>query len=156
MNDHLTFERINQENLETFLALVEQYYAFDGIAFEREVVRRAALELMHTPAFGAAWLIADGGRFVGHFVVALGFDFEFGGRQATVTELFLEPAARKRGIGRAALAFVEATLLKLGIHTLELQVERDNHEAQAFYARLGLKAHDRIPMSKRLASVSRA
>jgi GNAT superfamily N-acetyltransferase len=154
VNGNIAFERVDQGNLETFLEFVEQYYAFDGIAFEREVVRRAALELQQTPAFGAAWLIADGDRFVGHFVLALGFDFEFGGRQATVTELFVEPAARGRGVGRATLAFVETTLLGLGIHALELQVERDNHEALAFYERLGLERHDRIPMSKRLAPAS--
>ena len=154
MNGNISFERVDPRNLGTFLEFVEQYYTFDGIAFEREVVRRAALELIETPAFGAAWLVVDQGRFVGHFVLALGFDFEFGGRQATITELFLEPAARGRGIGRITIAFVEATLLALGIHALELQVEHDNLEAQAFYERLGLEKHDRIPMSKRLAPAS--
>lgn len=145
------FVRVDEALADVFLGFVEEYYAFDGIAFDAGDVRRGLAHLIENPVFGDAWLIADGERFVGHFVLAFGFDLEFGGQQATVTDLYLAETARARGIGRATIAFVERTLVARGVHALELQVERDNLEAQAFYRRVGMIAHDRIPMSKRLS-----
>jgi GNAT superfamily N-acetyltransferase len=81
-----------------------------------------------------------------------GFDLELGGRQATVTELYLRPHARRHGVGSRALAFLEEHLRQVGIGAYELQVESDNAEARTFYARMGLEPHDRIPLSKRLAA----
>ena len=40
----------------------------------------------------------------GHFVLSFGFDIEFGGRQATLTELYLEERARGRGFGAGFVA----------------------------------------------------
>jgi GNAT superfamily N-acetyltransferase len=145
-----TFVRVDESHLEALVAFVAKYYAFDGIAFDASAVGRGARELLASPHLGSAWLIRDGGRFVGHFVVALAIDLEFGGRQATLTELYLDEDARGRGLGTATLRFIEGMLRDLGVHALELQVEQDNAEARAFYARNGFEAHTRIPLSKRL------
>jgi ribosomal protein S18 acetylase RimI-like enzyme len=82
----------------------------------------------------------------------LAFDLEFGGRQATITELYIIPEHRRLGVGRATLLFVEDTLRLLGISVFELQVERDNHAARAFYRAFGMHEHGRVPLSKRIAS----
>jgi AhpD family alkylhydroperoxidase len=147
-----SFVSVGEDHVATLLSFVERYYAFDKIPFDRDAVHRGALELVARPDLGGAWLIRDGERFVGYFVLSFGFDLEFGGRQATVTDLFLEADVRGRGLGSEALRFIERTLLERGIHALELQVERDNHHAMAFYQRAGLHEHSRIPMSKRLTT----
>jgi ribosomal protein S18 acetylase RimI-like enzyme len=146
----LTFVRVDESQLDVLLSFVAKYYAFDGIAFDQDAIHRGARELVANPALGSAWLIGDGGRFVGHFVLTFGIDLEFGGRQATVTELYLDEDVRRLGYGTATLRFVEGMLRTMGVHALELQVEEDNAEAQAFYARNGFEAHARIPLSKRL------
>ena len=143
------FVRALPEHVETLLASVRAYYAFDGIGFDAEHVRGAIQLLLETPAFGEAWLIRDGAEFVGHFVVSFGFDIEFGGRQATLTELYLEERARGRGFGAAALGFVQQRLTDFGIRTLELQAEADNLEARRFYERAGFVAETRVPFTKR-------
>jgi ribosomal protein S18 acetylase RimI-like enzyme len=145
-----TFARVDESRLDELLAFIAKYYAFDGIAFDRDAVRRGARELLASPLLASAWLIRNGERFVGHFVVAFSIDLELGGRQATMTELYLDEDARRRGFGTAALRFVEGMLRDMGIHALEVQVEEDNAEARAFYARNGFEAHARIPLSKRL------
>jgi ribosomal protein S18 acetylase RimI-like enzyme len=144
------FVHVDESRLDELLAFVAKYYAFDGIPFDRDAVCRGARELLASPVLGGAWLICDGDRSVGHFVIAFGIDLEFGGRQATVTELYLDEAARRRGFGTATLRFIEGMLGAMGIHALELQVEEDNAEARAFYVRNGFEAHARIPLSKRL------
>jgi ribosomal protein S18 acetylase RimI-like enzyme len=85
-------------------------------------------------------------------IVCFWFDLEFGGRAAAITDLYLRREHRRQGIGRKALEFVEAFCRKAGISVVELQVEKGNAAARAFYKVNGFVAHDRIPMSKRLRS----
>jgi hypothetical protein len=84
------FLRAQPEHAKILLESVRAYYAFDGIGFEADRVRRAILQLLESPFLGEAWLIRDRGDFVGHFVISFGFDIEFGGQQATLTEFYLE------------------------------------------------------------------
>lgn len=146
----LHFQRTNFEHVETLLGLIQAYYEFDGIRFDAARIRRALLELLATPALGGAWLILDEQAVIGYFVLSFGFDLEFGGRQATLTELYLVPGQRRRGVGTRALRFVEQTLSELGIGALELQAEQDNAEALACYLKFGMQAHARIPLSKEI------
>jgi len=146
----VSFQRATHDDADTLLELVGAYYQLDGIAFEPQVVRRGLAELLTTPSLGGAWLIRGAGVSVGYLVLTFGFDLEFGGRQATITDLYLAADYRRLGIGTKTLAFVEETLRALGIRAFELQVERDNVEALAFYAKFGMQAHARIPMSKRM------
>src|SRR4051812_38431167 len=126
-----TFEPVDESRIEELLAFVAKYYAFDGIPFDRDAMLRGARELLAHPWLGGAWLICNEGRFVGHFVIAFSVDLELGGRQATVTELYLDEDMRRRGLGTASLRFIEGMLRGMGIHALELQVEDDNSEARA-------------------------
>jgi ribosomal protein S18 acetylase RimI-like enzyme len=82
--------------------------------------------------------------------VSFWFDLEFGGRAAAITDLYLKAEHRRQGFGRKALQFVEAFCRQKGISALELQVEKRNAAARAFYIANGFVAHARIPMSKRL------
>jgi GNAT superfamily N-acetyltransferase len=129
---------------------VRAYYKFDGIAFESETVRPALLVLLKNKSLGKAWFIQHRGKPVGYVVVTFGFDHEFGGRMATVTDLYLEPRHRRKGLGRKTLEHVAVFCRRAGVRGLELQAERDNTEARAFYKRCGFVATDRIPMNKRL------
>lgn len=147
----LSFRPVTAESAETFLSFVESYYAFDGMSFDRASVSAGINELLAHPDYGEAWLVRLGDRDVGHFLFTFGFDLEFGGRQATLTEFYLDEKARHRGIGSAILAFIEARLRVHGIHALELQVAAENTSAKAFYLSCGFEAHARIPMSKHLS-----
>lgn len=143
------FVRALPEHTESLLVSVEAYYAFDGIEFDVNRVRAALQQLFESPALAEAWLIRDQAGFAGHFVLSFGFDIEFGGRQATLTELYLEERARGRGFGSAALRFMQDRLTGVGIRTLELQAEDDNLEAQQFYRKAGFVAETRLPFTKR-------
>jgi ribosomal protein S18 acetylase RimI-like enzyme len=149
-NPRTAFVRAQAHDLAELRALVEEYYAFDGIAIDAASVRRGLASLMHDPTLGGAWLVRQEGHAVGYFVLTYGFDLEFGGRQATVTELFLRPEGRRLGLGSEALRFIEDHLRTAGIGAYELQVERGNAAARAFYAAAGFESHDRIPLSKKV------
>ena len=146
----LQFQRAHLADVETVLELVRAYYAFDGIHFEPLRVRRGLVELLTTPTLGGAWLIQEDQSVLGYFVLTFGFDLEFGGRQATVTDFYLAATHRRRGVGTRALLFIEETLRELGIGVFELQAEHDNTEALAFYEKFGMTAHARTALSKEI------
>src|SRR6266478_2123341 len=137
-------------DLEALLEFVKAYYDFDEIPYRSEEIRTALGILLNDPSLGRVWMIRYGDKAVGHAILTFGYDLEFDGRQATITELFVAPEYRSRGLGSKMINLIEETCRQMGIGALELQVERDNLRAQSLYRKLGFLAHDRIPMSKML------
>ncbi len=154
----LRFEKTNQarlkrasfKDLSLLMRFVREYYTFDQIPFHEEELRHGLRLLLNEQRLGGAWLISRQKRPVGYIVVTFGFDLEFGGRQATVTEFYLQPEHRGKGLGRMALEHVERLARRRGVQALELQVTRGNSRAYDIYRSCGFEEHDRIPMSKRL------
>jgi len=134
------------------LKLIKAYYRFDRIPFDRKTIASGLSVLINNQTFGRAWLIRDRHLLVGYSILTFGFDLEFGGRQATLTDLYIDIRHRRKGIGRKVLRHVEAFCRNCGVKALELQVTGRNKRALHFYRSVGFEAYERIPMSKRIAS----
>lgn len=137
-------------DLDGLLALQRDYYAEDGYAFDPAVAREAFGRLLAEPSLGRAWLAEDGARVLAYVVLTLGWSLEFGGRDAFVDELYVTPAARGLGLGRAGLAAAESGARALGVRTLHLEVEDGKPAALAMYRRSGFVEHGRALMRKPL------
>jgi ribosomal protein S18 acetylase RimI-like enzyme len=138
------------KHLETVLGFIRKYYKFDGIHFSSPGIRSGLEVLLRRRSLGRVWIIRLGQHDTGYIVLTFGYDLEFGGRQATVTEFYILDQFRRLKIGTQALNFVEGFCREMGIGALELQVKRNNTRARVFYKKLGFKSHDRIPLSKEL------
>lgn len=145
-----SLQAVTTPELEPLLEWVEKYYAYDGIAFDAARVRPALLALLEHPDWGRAWFVLLDGTIVGYAVLTFGFDHEFGGRTALLTDLFLHESTRHRGVGSAVLQQLEQFARDFGLHAFELQVETDNFEAQGLYRKLGFESLSRIPHCKSL------
>ncbi|HLX72778.1 MAG TPA: GNAT family N-acetyltransferase [Verrucomicrobiae bacterium] len=146
----VTFRQAKPTDLKTLSKLIRHYYAFDHIAFDTTAVHAGLNTMLNNKSVGQAFLIAFEATLIGYAILTYGFDLEFGGRTALITDLFIETKFRRRGLGRKTLQFLEQFCRSKKIGALELQVERTNKAAQAFYRGLDFEAHDRIPMTKRL------
>jgi ribosomal protein S18 acetylase RimI-like enzyme len=147
---HISFRTATIADLPALENLVGKYYAFDQIAHDAGEVHFGLTALIADASLGQAWLVLEGQQPVGYVIFTYGFDIEFGGRLATITDLYLEPSHRGRGIGRKVLEHIEEFCRTTGVRGLELQVERDNAEARRLYNKFGFQSADRIPMSKRI------
>jgi [ribosomal protein S18]-alanine N-acetyltransferase len=58
--------------------------------------------------------------------------------EAHVTNLLVDPAARRRGLGRALLTSLITSAVEAGARHLTLEVRASNQPARALYADLGL------------------
>jgi len=80
---------------------------------------------------------------------AFGYDLEFAGRDAWLTELWIDEHARNSGAGAAALALLDAELRPLGVRALHLQVRPEN-PAVRLHARAGFAKSPRVILTRRL------
>jgi len=92
----------------------------------REAVGRGDLEVLAAHAQG---------RVVGVAVLAYRLSISASGPFASIEDLYVEPGARRRGVGRALLEAVGEHCVARGVSYVEAQVE--DEEAAAFYAALG-------------------
>jgi len=131
--------------------LMADYYAEVGYPFDPAAARDCFGAIVRDPALGRVWMVEAGGDVAGYAVLAFGYSLEHRGKDAFVDDLYVVPARRGRGLGRAALEAVEAAARELGVRALHLEVERENASAQALYRDRGFRDNDRRLMTKRLA-----
>lgn len=87
------------------------------------------------------------GRTVGFAAVHVVASLFYPTPRAEVTELFVEEAYRRQGIGRALMAHAEQVAREGGAIDLIVLTDFDNHEAQGLYRAAGFK-NDGIEMIK--------
>jgi GNAT superfamily N-acetyltransferase len=130
------------------VGMMRGYYGQDGYTFVEDEARASALMLINDPSLGRLWVTCDGDTVVGYVAVALGFSFEYRGREAFVDELFIAESHRGRGLGREALEIAEAWCRQAGVNALHLEVERHRENALELYRRRGFADHGRYLMTK--------
>jgi ribosomal protein S18 acetylase RimI-like enzyme len=81
----------------------------------------------------------DGGGIVGFAIM------EFGDEAAHLNLLAVEPAHRRRGLGRRLVGWLEATARVAGTFTIRLEVRGGNRSAHAFYRALGYRENGWAP-----------
>jgi len=118
------------------------------IEFDDKAARQSLQLLLAEPHLGRAWLIVDSGAAVGYVVLTVSFSFEYRGRDAFIDELYIEPTHRRRGLGRAAMAFAEESAKELGVNAIHLEVDHGNDPAMELYKRIGYADHGRYLMTK--------
>ena len=142
-------------DVDAIVAMMRGYYAQDGYTFVEKEARAAALMLIRDPHLGRLFVTCDEEHVVGYVAVALGFSFEYRGREAFVDELLIAESHRGRGLGREALEVAETYCRKAGVNALHLEVEGHRENALELYRRRGFKDFDRYLMTKWLTASRR-
>src|SRR5262249_53077551 len=122
--------------------LVDQLREHDIPTSAADVARTldALLERPHRARFLVA---VEHERLVGVAALSFAWPIEHGGRGAWLEELFVEPAARGRGLGTALLGAACDAAAATGAVAIDLEVERSHERAAKLYARHGFRALER-------------
>lgn len=104
-----------------------------------ETWEEAWTDLSETIATGVALLAEDEGRAVGFVFCILG---DRGRKTAHVTDLYVRPEARNKGIGQSLLAELIEPARAAGLDHVSLEVLLRNADARRLYERLGFAAVD--------------
>lgn len=86
---------------------------------------------------GVLYLIGPPRSPVGHAVVSFGYALDLGGVTASITELFIRPPVRGRGMGGDALDALARALGKHGVRALLIDAADAPARALVFCRRLG-------------------
>jgi GNAT superfamily N-acetyltransferase len=126
----------------TLVSLMREFYAESGFGLDETWATAAFNHLIGDPSQGAAWIIEERGRPVGHLVLSVRFAMEFGGLLAYVDDLFVRPEHRGKGAAGAALDALVAECRRRGCRAIEVEVAPGNLPALAAYRRIGLLPGD--------------
>ena len=121
----------------------------EGIAISDAHLEVALRRLLGDPTLGGVWLVERDGATIGYAIATFGYDLEFAGRDAWLTELWIDVEERSSGAGAAALTALEDELRARDVRALHLQVRPDN-AARRVYERAGFTVVPRTIMSRRL------
>lgn len=119
----------------------------EGIEVSTETLRDAMGVLLRSPSLGGVWVILRDEQTIGYVIVTFGFDLEFAGRDAWMTELWIDEAHRKSGAGAAAIELLIPELKLRDVGALHLQVRPEN-PAKRLYERTKFVASPRIVMTR--------
>lgn len=146
----IDFMIANAENVPEILTMMEQFNSIDNYPFEREKTEKNLLEFLADPSLGRTWVIKMDNLVIGYIVLAYGFSFEHGGRDAFIDELFLKMEFRKKGIGSLTMDFIKNEASKLGVKVIHLEVEEHNNVGVKLYKEKGFKGNGRNLLSFKL------
>jgi GNAT superfamily N-acetyltransferase len=144
----IAFRPADVRDLDTLITFRRELCERDPVPFDDVRARAAVVGLLRDPTLGRLWLIVDADQPIGYVALCFGYSLEYCGREAVVDELFIAASHRGRGVGRRAMAYVEAEARALSVNALHLVVERRNTAARELYRQVGYQEHDRDLMTR--------
>ena len=149
MNPHIRIA--TPDDAPAIVAFMIDFNAFEEIAWSADTGREALTKLLSDANLGVVGLVELDGAAVGYFVLTWGYDLEWNGRDAFLTELYLAPSHREKGLGGVVLSRLEEVARQHGARALHLMVRNENTRAQRLYASAGYLSPNRRFLSKVLA-----
>jgi ribosomal protein S18 acetylase RimI-like enzyme len=150
MTHDLVVRIATADDLPTLLPLMVDFNRLEGIAWTPAGGTDALRRLLGASELGVVGLAERSGSPCGYFVLAWGYDLEWNGRDAVLTELYIAPESRAQGFGRTLLAAADSTARAHGAHAMHLLVRPENAGALALYLRAGFRASPRKFLTRRL------
>lgn len=139
-----TIRRAAPADAEAIVALIEALTAFvqdPPTGLTPEDIRRDGFG---PEAWFDCFLAEQDGRAVGYALCYFGFSTDHGGRGLHLADLYVDPALRGDGLGRALMATVARHGLERGARWLVWDVWVKNHSAEAFYKAIGARRYDDV------------
>lgn len=130
--------------------LMEAFNQVEGIVWRPEPMRAALRRVLSESELGLVLVARDRSSraVVGYGLATYGYDLEFAGRDAFITELFVSAPIRGHGLGRRLLESLVQRLREHGVNAAHLMVRPENERARALYESHGFHASPRIMMTK--------
>ena len=117
--------------------MMREFYAGSGLALDAARARGAFATLVGSPRLGRVWLAEQEGAPAGYVVLTVCYGMQYGALRGFVDDLYVRPAARRRGVGGALVAAVRRACAERGLRALLVEVGAGNDAALRLYRRYG-------------------
>lgn len=138
-----------EDDIRAIEPLMAAFNRAEGIAWHPPTMVPALRRLLREPRLGLVLLTHDAhaGAAIGYALATFGFDLEFAGVDAFLTELYVTPDQRGHGVGSRLLLAMLDVLRARGAGAVHLMVRPENETARALYERAGFETVPRIMMT---------
>jgi len=145
-------------DLDAVVGLLAAQLAEHGIGTPRQAIARAAHGSVEDAGGRGRILVAEGAAgaataVLGVAVLSYQWTLEHGGRSAWLEELYVVPARRGRGIGRALLLAALEAAARDGAGAVDLEVAVGHERVETLYRREGFAPLPRTRWVRRLGAV---
>ncbi len=144
----IALRRATEADVPALLSRMVAFNEGERIDWDPAQGERPLRRLIADGSLGRVTVIGVGGNLAGYALVTYGFDLEFGGRDAVLTELYLDPGARGKGVGRKVIEGIVEDARRDGVGALHLQVRADNVAGQRLYRAAGFRGTTRMLLSR--------
>ena len=143
--------RARSSDVPALLRMMAAFNRGEGIPFRRTRVAHGLRRLLRERRLGIVVVAesADRRRLDGYAIGTFGFDLEFAGPDAFLTELFVRAASRKQRLGARLLDAVTSGLRDAGARAVTLLVLPENVAARRLYRSAGFEENPRVAMVRR-------
>ena len=131
------------DDLQQLLPLVKAYHQFESIQMSDKHRSLAIQNLLSDSSLGGMWLIFANTQLVGYLALTFGYSIEFGGKDAFIDELYIQPDFRGLGLGAKTLKQIQQAAQALDIQAIHLEVAQQNIKAQTFYAQVNFQPRNK-------------
>jgi ribosomal protein S18 acetylase RimI-like enzyme len=121
---------------------MEEFYGESNYPLDQQWARSSLLELISRSELGCIWLARSDGGTIGHVVLTTRYTMEHGGLSAYIDDLFVRPAFRRKGVGRALLRELFRECRRRGCKSVQVEVAPGNVPALGLYTAFGLLPHE--------------
>ena len=144
------------DDIPVLVDLMQEFYAEAGYSLDRRWATASFAALLKDRSRGSVWITSHGSEPAGYVVLTVRFSMEYGGLDAFIDDLFIRPAYRRRGLGRAALRALFDECERREVLAVHVEVGQDNAAAKALYSSYGLElgSDNRQMLTVRLGSGS--
>ncbi len=133
------------------LDMMADFNRIEAIAWERGSAEAPLRRLLGSPELGLIAVVERGDEVLGYGVLAWGFDLEYAGRDAFLTEFYLRPEVRGQGLAAVAMALLLAEAQRHAVAAVHLVVRHENAPALRVYEKAGFVAPGRLLLTKKLS-----
>jgi len=132
------------------LGMMADFNRIEAIAWDRVSAEPPLRRLLSAPELGLVGLVERDAELLGYGVLAWGFDLEYAGRDAFLTEFYLRPEVRGQGLAAAAIELLLVEARRHGVAAVHLVVRHENTPALRVYEKAGFIAPGRLLLTKKL------
>jgi len=127
------------------LSLIRELADVEGLSDRLTVTEDDLRESLFGPgSVSEVMFVYLKGEVVAYFIFCPKIDTYSGKNEIYLDHLYVRPAYRRKGIGRAIMAHIGRVAFERGATLIELFAVESNHDALKFYASLGGKRKDII------------